>query len=255
MKKRVLIWFMIAVIAFSVVVTACNKDVYVDPSTDSEYVLVTDENGKRVLSEDGELIVYVTDENGKKIKDDNGEYVTEIHGFIGQIEENGVVEDYAYYFALPSGWKTGEEFGVFENTIKKYNLNIRINDRTFNDYYKVISKFGDAIKSGALDTADNELNAQGEWHEFQYDNVDTKVYLLMLKSNEKLTATMFFSQSNNLYVLTLRAPIDSDFADVKAEMIKIYEALEFKPYTYYEDLTDAPTESEETTLQDTTKAE
>ena len=66
---------------------------------------------------------------------------------------------------------------------------------------------------------------------------------------------MFFSQSNNLYVLTLRAPIDSDFADVKAEMIKIYEALEFKPYTYYEDLTDAPTESEETTLQDTTKAE
>lgn len=233
---------MVAVIAFSVVVTACNKDVYVDPSSDSEYILVTDENGNKVLSEDGELLVYVTDENGKKVKDENGEYVTEIHGFIGQIEKNGVVEDYAYYFTLPSGWKTVNDRGVFENKLKKYSLEIRINDKTFNDYYTQLSQFGDAIKAGELDTTDNELNAQGEWHEFQYDNADTKVYLLMLKVNEKLTATMFFSANNNLYVATLTAPIESDFTEVKDEMIKVYEALEFKPYTYYEDLTDKPTE-------------
>ena len=91
MKKRILIFLMVAVIALSVVFTACNKDVYVDPSTNKEHILVTDENGKRVLSEDGELIVHVTDVDGKKVKDDNGEYVTEIQGFVGQIEENGVV--------------------------------------------------------------------------------------------------------------------------------------------------------------------
>ena len=61
MKKRILCFSMVAVIALSVVFTACNKDVYVDPSTSEEYVLVTDENGKKVLSEDGELLVYVTD--------------------------------------------------------------------------------------------------------------------------------------------------------------------------------------------------
>lgn len=249
MKKRVLVCLMVAVIALSVVFTACNKDVYVDPSTDSEYILVTDENGKKVLSEDGELLVYVTDADGKKVKDDNGEYETAVQGFIGQIEANGIVEDYAYYFTLPSGWKTVNNRGEFQNTLKKYSLEIRINDKTFNDYYAQLKQFGDAIKSGELATADNELNAQGEWYEFDYDNADTKVYLLMLKANDKLTATMFFSESDNLYVVTLTAPIGSDFTEVKEEMIKVYEALEFKPYTYYEGLTDKQTE--ESTVTET----
>lgn len=229
---------MVAVIAFSVVVTACNKDVYVDPSTDSEYILVTDENGNKVLSDDGELLVYVTDEDGKKIKDENGEYETVIQAFIGQIESNGVVEDYAYYFTLPSGWKTAGNGGLFENKLKNYSLEIRINDKTFNDYYAQIKQFGDAF-NGAESESGEKI---GEWHEFQYDNVDTKVYLLMIKSNNRLTATMFFSESENLYIATLTAPIDSDFTEVKEEMIKVYEALEFKPYTYYEGLTDKPTE-------------
>ena len=243
MKKRVLICLMVAVIALSVVFTACNKDVYVDPSTDSEYILVTDENGKKVLSEDGELLVYVTDADGKKVKDENGEYETAVQGFIGQIEANGVVEDYAYYFKLPSGWKTVNDRGLFENKLKKYSLEIRINDKTFNDYYAQVKPFGDVVSS-----AEAEANGiSGEWHEFDYDNADTKVYLLMLKANEKLTATMFFSESNNLYVATLTAPIDSDFTEVKEELVKIYEALEFKPYTYYEDLTDKPTEEAKVT--------
>ena len=242
MKRKMLVLLMVAVIALSVVFTACNKDVYVDPLTDSEYILVTDENGKKVLSEDGELLVYVTDADGKKVKDDNGEYETAVQGFIGQIEANGVVEDYAYYFTLPSGWKTVNDRGEFENKLKKYSLEIRINDRTFNDYYKAVGQFGDAIKSGGLATTDDDLNIQGEWHEFEYDNADTKVYLLMLKANDYLTATMFFSESENLYIATLSAPIDSDFTEVKDEMIKIYEAFEFKPYTYYEGLTDKPTE-------------
>ena len=91
---------MVAVIALSVVFTSCNKDVYVNPSTDSEYILVTDENGKKVLSEDGELIVYVTDVDGKKVKDDNGEYVTEIQGFVGQLEENGVARFCVFFHNL-----------------------------------------------------------------------------------------------------------------------------------------------------------
>ena len=61
----------------------------------------------------------VTDADGKKVKDDNGEYETAVQGFIGQIEANGVVEDYAYYFTLPSGWKTVGNGGEFENKLKK----------------------------------------------------------------------------------------------------------------------------------------
>ena len=34
------------------------------------------------------------------------------------------------------------------------------------------------------------------------------------------------------------------YEDAKAEMLKIFNALEFKPYVYYEGLTDAPVKEE-----------
>jgi hypothetical protein len=187
MKKRVLIWFMIAVIAFSVVVTACNKDVYVDPLTDSEYILVTDENGKKVLSEDGELIVYVTDENGKKVKDDNGEFVTEIQGFVGQIEENGVIEDYAYYFTLPDGWKAVNDRGEFENKKTKSTLKIQILEETLDEAVAKIKKVYDAL-DGQKDKTEEEYKILKN----SYDNktksllsIQTLINLMKPKNQKK----------------------------------------------------------------------
>ena len=180
MGKKTIALLIVTIMCCTLIFTACNKDKYTDPSTGGEFVLVTDENGGRVLSEDGELVVYATDEDGKKIKDDDGNYVTEIHGFVGQIESDGVVEDYAYYFTLPSGWKTVNDRGEFEKKSKKYTMHININEKTFNDYYAKTKQFGDAVSKEDFNTT-NELGWQGEWHEFDYDNADTKVYLLMLK--------------------------------------------------------------------------
>ena len=253
MKKTILIFAMISVIVMSIAFTACNKDVYTDPSTDSEYLLVTDENGKKVLSEDGELLVYVTDADGKKVKDDEGNYVTEIHGFIGQIESDGVVEDYAYYFKLPRGWKTAGT-GEFENKVKNMTLNIKIEERTFNDSYKTNKAIYTALSSPEFEK-EYDLDWDAEWYELDYENVDTKVCILITDANDGKTATLFFRVGENNYELILSADDKYDYEEMKNEVISVFEALEFKPYTYYEGLTDATTEPEETTVTDTTKAE
>lgn len=250
MKKRMLIFLMVAVIALSVVFTACNKDVYVDPLTDSEYILVTDENGKKVLSEDGELVVYVTDENGKKVKDDNGEYLTEIHGFIGQIEENGVVEDYAYYFTLPSGWKPVNDRGEFENKDKGITLKIEIKEDTFNDQYTISRRIYDAI----IENKDGEAkDIEVDWQEFDYSELSSKLYIFSARTEQSLDQLMFFVQSNNVYGISLSSKTGVSIEDGKKELLAIYEAIEFKPYTYYEDLSDSLTLYEGTTTMEVTE--
>ncbi len=196
MKKRILCFSMVAVIALSVVLTACNKNVYVDPSTSEEYILVTDENGKKVLSEDGELIVYVTDVDGKKVKDDNGEYVTEIQGFVGQIEENGVVEDYAYYFTLPSGWKTVNDRGEFESKSTKSNLKIQILEDTIEETIDKIEKVYSAL-NGQQGKTEEEFKILKN----VYDNniVNGKINVVTLQHNGETKVTLAFQNSGNTY--------------------------------------------------------
>ena len=233
MKKRILIFLMVAVIALSVVFTACNKDVYVDPSTNKEHILVTDENGKRVLSEDGELIVYVTDVDGKKVKDDNGEYVTEIQGFVGQIEENGVVEDYAYYFTLPSGWKTVNDRGEFENTSTKSNLKIQILEDTIEETVDKIEKVYNSL---------NEQQGKTE-EEFKvlkndYDNniVNGKINVVTLQHNGETRVTMAFQNSGNTYQFDFSTTRDITPEDAEKETIEFLNSIEFKPFTYFPEL-------------------
>ena len=233
MKKRILIFLMVAVIALSVVFTACNKDVYVDPSTNKEHILVTDENGKRVLSEDGELIVHVTDVDGKKVKDDNGEYVTEIQGFVGQIEENGVVEDYAYYFTLPSGWKTVNDRGEFENKSAKSNLKIQILEDTIEETVDKIEKVYNSL---------NEQQGKTE-EEFKvlknvYDNniVNGKINVVTLQHNGETRVTMAFQNSGNTYQFDFSTTRDITLEDAEKETIEFLNSIEFKPFTYFPEL-------------------
>ena len=248
MKKRMLVFLMVAVIALSVVLTACNKDVYVDPSTSEKYVLVTDENGKKVLSEDGELLVYATDENGKKVKDDNGEYVTEIQGFVGQIEEDGVVEDYAYYFTLPEGWKAVSDRGEFQNKHKGITLKIKIKEDTFNDYYTIARTIYDGvIASNSTGTTQVEC----DWAELDYSGLSSKLYILSVKSGQDLSQDMFFVQDGNLYGFLLKGETTMSIEEGKKELLTILDAIEFKPYAYYEGLTDSLTFYQGTTIEET----
>lgn len=239
MCKKSVALFITAIMCCTLIFTACNKDKYVDPSTGGEFILVTDENGNKVLSEDGELLVYATDEDGKKIKDDNGNYVTEVHGFIGQLESNGVVEDYAYYFTLPNGWKTVNDRGEFENKSKGYKLTISIEEETFNDYFKKSKYVYENLDSSIAEGAEN-VSSETYWDEYEYDNIDTKAYVLSFKIGDFSTVLMFFSSNNNLYVLRLECEGEVDFEVLKSEMVTIFSGLQFKPYAYYEGLTDAP---------------
>lgn len=225
---------MVAVIALSVVFTSCNKDVYVNPSTDSEYILVTDENGKKVLSEDGELIVYVTDVDGKKVKDDNGEYVTEIQGFVGQIEENGVIEDYAYYFTLPDGWKAVNDRGEFENKKTKSTLKIQILEETLDEAVAKIKKVYDAL-DGQKDKTEEEYKILKN----SYDNkiVNDKINVVTLQYDGETRVTLVFQNSGNTYQFDFSTTRDITVEEAEKETIEFLNSIEFKPYTYFPELT------------------
>ena len=252
MKKRILILAMVSVLLLSVVFTACNKDEYVNPVSGEEYILVTDENGKKVLSEDGELLVYVTNENGSKVKDDDGEYLTEIHGFIGQIEQDGVVEDYAYYFTIPDGYKSINDRGEFENKNKDVVLEIKIKEDTFNDYYIISRRFYDElIANNDVETANYEV----DWQESDYSGLSSKLYIISLKTEQSLDQTMFFMQNDNLYVISLSNKSGMSIEDGKKELLNVFESIEFKPYTYYEDLSDSVTLKNESTTVALTEVE
>lgn len=224
---------MVAVISLSVVFTACNKDVYVDPSTDKEYVLVTDENGKKVLSEDGELIVYVTDADGKKVKDDNGEYVTEIRGFVGQIEENGVIEDYAYYFTLPDGWKAVNDRGEFENKKTESTLKIQILEETIDEAITKVEKVYNALDGQNDKTKDFKVLKN------VYDNkiVNGKISVVTLQYNGETRVSLVFQNSGNTYQFDFSTTRDVAVEDAEKETIEFLNSIEFKPYTYFPELT------------------
>ena len=226
---------MVAVIVTSIALTACKNDVYVDPSTSEEYILVTDENGKKVLSEDGELLVYATDEKGKKIKDDNGEYVTQIQGFVGQLEEDGVIEDYAYYFTLPEGWEAINDRGEFQNEETKTELSIRVVKKTYSEYVEISEKIYTGLNSEEY-LKDAEIKPETLWEEVELEGVDSKARFLGISAEGQTIMTMFFVQSNNLYVLNMQTQSDIGMKGVKAELLEIIKAIEFKPYTYYPEL-------------------
>ena len=241
MCKKSVALFITAIMCCTLIFTACNKDKYVDPSTGGEFILVTDENGNKVLSEDGELLVYATDENGKKIKDDEGNYVTEVHGFIGQIESNGVVEDYAYYFTLPNGWKTVNDRGEFENKSQNWSMDIKIIEYSYSEYYDSSKKMYENMAKEGFEHK-TQVKSEAYWDEFEYENAQTTVNLFSIKVADAMTFTMFFKNSDNLYVISLESENNDNFEEAKAEMINIYESLNFKPYTYYPDFVETTAE-------------
>ena len=49
MCKKSVALFITAIMCCTLIFTACNKDKYVDPSTGGEFILVTDENGNKIV--------------------------------------------------------------------------------------------------------------------------------------------------------------------------------------------------------------
>jgi hypothetical protein len=237
MGKKSIALLIVAIMCCTLIFTACNKDKYTDPSTGGEFVLVTDENGNKVLSEDGELVVYATDEDGQKIKDDDGNFVTEIHGFVGQIESDGVIEDYAYYFTLPKGWKPINDRGEFENKSDKATLHIEILEMTFSDAKRKINRVYDVLNEQSVEGSIKNLIKN------EYDNlkVGSKIYTLGVETEEDVSLTIVFQNNKNSYQFTYKTTSDISVEDAEKKVISIInDFIKFKPYTYYPDLNNKP---------------
>ena len=89
MSKKIIAVIAVVTIVFVSVFAACNKKdddgIYVEID---DLNIVTDENGEKILADNGELLVYATDEDGDRIKNDKGEYETLAQQF-QPIEDDG----------------------------------------------------------------------------------------------------------------------------------------------------------------------
>lgn len=239
--------FIITIVSLTLVLftvfSACGKDLYTDPQTGKEYILVTDENGEKVRSEDGELLVYVTNENHKIVKDENGEPKTEIHGFIGQIEDvKGVVEDYAYTVTLPENWESSDKKGVFNNTKTEERFDISIVQYTYEDYVKRFKSVYDAAleQNAESATGDDESAVEYDvtWTEdVEIPNTDgVKGIRMTLFAGEFEGYYYVYEESGNTYklIMELSSKSGKNNDEVANELLS---SLTYKPYTYYPDVT------------------
>lgn len=231
MSKKIIAVLLVATALFMCVFAACNKNeeegVYVE---NKDINFVTDENGEKVLDYDGRIVVYATDEDGKKMKDDNGEYVTMVQEF-QPIEDDGVVEDLGFFFELPEGWKTTNQFGVFENEDAGQAFEITILEQLYDDYYKSTKEdYKDLSKLDGVTATWSEDVDLGE---------DFKgICRFTLETKEGIIVMYFFENSKNLYKIRFIAEGDTKTAIADSEAM--LKAMTFKPYVYYTDITSKP---------------
>ncbi|MBO5065545.1 MAG: hypothetical protein J6D06_05455 [Clostridia bacterium] len=231
MSKKIIAVLIVLTMLFMTVFAACNSDneeerVYVEKD---EYDFVTDENGERVLNKDGEFLVYETDDKGKRVKDDNGEYITLAQPF-EPIEDGNVIENYGYKFNLPEGWKTTNQPGEFVNEKTQQSIEVDVLKYTYPDYYNKNIEMYQQLKSQGYNV---------KWE----DSVDlgadfTNAARFTLQTEEGVSIMYFFVNSGNLYKLLFNAV---DPATAVADSEALCKVIDFKPFTYYDDITSIET--------------
>lgn len=246
MSKKIIIsaisLLLASVLVFAFSSCVSKKDVYTDPMSGKSYILVTDENGEKVRSEEGELVVYVTEKGGKIAKDENGEPKTEVHGFVGQIKTGNTVEDYAYTITLPSGWKTTDTKGVFENSSLKATATVDIAEFTYSDYYNKSYLIYTSLK----EAADNgDVNYAVSWDEdVEIPGADTKGVLMKLSGEDVMRWFYFFENNGNVYKISVDFKAQSD--KNQSAVDEFMASIAYKQYTYYPDVTSVSTTEEST---------
>ncbi len=230
MSKRIIAILTVITILFVCVFAACEKKDS-DYTDTKDFDLVTDENGEKVLAEDGQLLVYAKDEKGKYVTNESGERETLRQQF-KPIEENGVIEDYGFKLTLPEGWKATDTFGVFTTKDKKLNCQISIVRYFYNDYYDMNFNFYSALKEEKIDVSWDEDIDFGE---------DFKgVCRFTMKSDDGMSVLYFFENFGNVYkVLFSGEGSDTTIANTE----EFCKAMSFKSFVYYNDITAANKES------------
>ncbi len=231
MSKKILIALFAMIIVFTCIFTACkNKDYeqnkpYID---DDKYEFVTDENGNKVLDENGEFIVYVTDENGKFVTNESGERVTQNQLFEAYSKEN-VIEDYGYKIDLPDGWEITDEKGVFFNKEKNDTVSVNVVDKTYQEYYfdNYEMYTGLASLENVKVTWEDDVTVLGE---------ECKgTVRFTMEVDGKMNVMYFFKNGNNTYKILYES---SNAATAIADSEEICKTISYKPYNYYEPQTD-----------------
>lgn len=238
MNKKIIAVLLVATVLFMCVFAACNKQeedgIYVK---NKDINFVTDENGEKILDSDGRIIVYATDEHGKKIKDDNGEYVTQAQEF-QPIEDDGVIEDLGFFFELPEGWKSTNQFGVYVNKDKTRTFEITILEKLYEDYYESTKEdYKELSKLEGVEATWNEDVDLGE--DFR------GLCRFTMATKDGVIVMYIFENSRNLYKIRYVAEENTD--TIIAESEEMLKAMTFKPYAYYTDITAKTTEAPKTT--------
>ncbi len=236
MSKKLIAILTIATILFVCAFTACDNN----GSGDSLYV--TDENGERVLGDNGQFLVYETNADGEIVTDESGENVTEAQMFEPAME-GGVLEDYGFKLTIPKGWKQSKDEKNF--FVKKdKTVEIRLVKDVYDDYYQsTIDLYGPIFEKGIKGYIEEDAD---------FVKGAEKAFRLHVTIEETSYITTVFLNNGNLYNVTLSAPKDKiDVADAEAFL----NGFEFKPYTYYPELTAESTEesTEELSTEATTK--
>lgn len=241
MSKKIIAILIAATILFVFAFAACEKDennIYID---DKEYEFVTDENGEKVLAEDGRLLVYETDKRGKIVKDENGEPITYAKQF-QPIQNDNVVEDFGFKLSLPEGWKSTAKYNEFINPDKDYKCDVTVVKYFYDDYYATNKNVYDLLVKDGLDAT---------WEEDIEFSKDYKGICRMVLNNPDSTSVMyFFENADNVYKLLFTGTGDTLVADTE----EFCKAMDFKPFAYYDDITKKPTTTEASTSE-TAKAE
>lgn len=236
MNKKIIAVMIAATLIFVGVFAACNKTGNGDEEETKrayiegdEYNFVTDENGDKVLADDGEFIVYYTDENGKIVEDENGEKVT-IKQVFEPVSENNQVEDFGYKITLPEGWSSNGTKGQFTNkdTGDFFKVDVIQNTTYEMNYQTAKYIYEQSLENDEFDcTFEENITTLGEDYE--------DLFRLMVKNNEGISIIHTFKNSGNLYCITYESTNPDTTVDSVVEIIK---CITLKPFTYYETTTE-----------------
>lgn len=238
MTKKLIAILTIATILFVCVFASCEKQK--GPYTQADDIdAITNENGEFELAEDGQYLVYVTDEDGKKVTDKNGEYETEVQQFTPTIKK-GVIEDYGFKLKVPDGWKITEEGNVFSRGSDE-TVEVRLVKELYDSYYERADKFfGGIFAEGIKGSIEEDAGLiQGA----------DRAFKVVFYAEETTYVSVAFENHGNVYCVAYEASADK--ADLEA-VNAFLENWEFKPFTYYPELTAVSEESESSTLEATT---
>lgn len=234
MNKKIIAVMIVATLVFVGVFAACNNNkdenepdrIYLEGD---EYPFLTDDDGNKLLNEDGEFIVYDTDFNGDYLRNEYGDRVTKAQLFQPYSEGNKI-EEYGYRITLPEDWSINEsKAGAFINKETGDSVSVSVYDKSYQDAYESNFNTYESLLSY------EELDVTWEENVTDLGEECEGVVRFTMKSEAGMNVLYLFRNHGNIYKILFEST-NPDTA--VAESVAICKAISYKPYDYYEPVTD-----------------